>query len=117
MSILVALKGCDSALVATDSRCIGPDGTVDDGVPKTFRLPAAWAIGGHTGLLRFSGRTIPQWLETLPFATISMLDDLAKATKCLFESQMQSISPTEVGFTHRRLDVTLVGHSMSGLLL
>jgi hypothetical protein len=110
MSILVALTGSDASVVATDSRCIESDGTVRDSSAKTFRLPGGLAVGGHTGLLRFSGRTIPEWLECLPLGTVNTLDDLAREAKLLLEAEMSAISEVEVGFPHRRADIVLVGH-------
>jgi hypothetical protein len=110
MSVLVALTGSDASLVATDSRRIGPDGTFRDDFRKTFRLSSASIVGGHTGLLEFSGRSIPEWLETLPLVSLTTLDDVARQAKLMFEAEMSSISACEVAFQHRLSDVVLVGY-------
>jgi hypothetical protein len=111
MSVLVALTGCDSSLVATDSRRVESDGTIRDDYPKTFRLSGVLSIGGHTGLLEFSGRTVPDWLHTLPLSSMTSLDALVADAKALFESQMGSIAKQEVSFSNRRADIVLVGHA------
>ena len=111
MSVLVAITGSDSSLVATDSRRIESDGAVRDDFPKTFRLSGVLVIGGHTGLLEFSGRTVPAWLETLPLSSLNSMDALVKDTKALFETQMTGIAEQEVGISHRRIDIVLVGHA------
>lgn len=114
MSVLVALTGSDASVVATDSRRIGHDGTFRDDFPKTFRLSSASIVGGHTGLLEFSGRSIPEWLETLPLLSLATLDDVAREAKLLFEAEMSTISDCEVGFQHRLSDIVLVGHDDLG---
>jgi hypothetical protein len=114
MSVFVALTGSDGSLVATDSRRIESDGTVRDDFPKTFRLPKASIIGGYTGLLEFSRRSIPEWLETLPLPSLATLDDVAREAKLLFEAEMSTISNCKVGFQHRRSDIVLVGHDDLG---
>lgn len=114
MSVLIALTGSDASIVATDSRRIESDGTVRDDFPKTFRLSKALIVGGHTGLLAFSRRSVPEWLETLPLPSIATLDNVARDAKLLFEAEMSGISNSEVGFQHRRCDIVLVGHANLG---
>ncbi len=50
MSIAVALLGADTAVVATDSRCISAQGVLRDDCDKTFELLEGSLIGACTGL-------------------------------------------------------------------
>jgi len=111
MSILIAITGSDSALVATDSRRIESDGTIRDNFPKTFRLRKDHVIGGHTGLLEFSGRTVPAWLNSLPDDCFVSMDALVAGSKALFEDEMSKIDEKEVIFDQRRADIVIVGTS------
>jgi len=66
-------------------------------------------IGGHTGLLEFSGRTVPAWIDSLPDDCFISLDSLVTAAKVLLESEMSKIDSSEVGFEHRLAVIVLVG--------
>jgi hypothetical protein len=110
MSFLVALAGSRSALIATDSRRIENNvGTVRDDFSKVFRLSGVLVIGGHTGLVEFSGRTVPAWFQTLPISSWCSMDSLVREAKAFFEEQMTNIAEEEVGFQYRCVDIVLVG--------
>jgi hypothetical protein len=109
MSVLIAIAGPNSAIIATDSRRIESGGTFRDDFGKTFRPRNGHVIGGHTGLLEFSGRTVPAWIDSLPDDCFISLDSLVTAAKVLLESEMSKIDSSEVGFEHRMADIVLVG--------
>jgi len=109
MSVLIAIVVPDSAIIATDSRRIESGGTFRDDFVKTFRPRKGHVIGGHTGLLEFSGRTVPAWFDSLPDECFTSLDSLATAAKVLFENEMSKIDSSEVAFVHRLADIVLVG--------
>ena len=109
MSVLIAIAGPDSAIIATDSRRIESDGTIRDDFGKTFRPRKGRVIGGHTGLLEFSSRTVPAWIDSLPDDCFISLDSLVSAAQVLLEREMSKIDSSEVGFEHRLADIVLVG--------
>ena len=111
MSILIAIGGNAAPLVATDSRVVEPDGTIHDDWGKTFRLNGVRVIGGYTGLVRFKGRRIPDLLQTLDLETISSLEQLADQARALLETELASISESEVTIKARKLDVVVLGYS------
>lgn len=115
MSILIAMIGSDASIVATDSRRIESDGTVRDDARKTFRIRELSIIGGHTGLLEFGGRTVPEWLQSLPLDHEATLDEVASMAAALFEVEMTRIDNSEVGFLNRIANLAFVGRiSKSG---
>lgn len=114
MSILVAMIGSDASVVATDSRRIESDGTVRDDAKKTFRLSELSVVGGHTGLLEFGGRSIPEWLNTISIDGLASIDEFAAQAGSLLETEMTKMAESEVGFIHRIANVALVGRTRLG---
>jgi len=108
MSIVVAIVGSDSAVVATDSRCVEPDGSVRDDFRKAFTMEDRHAIGGHSGLLQIRGRPIADLLNELPFDRIRTIDDLAAEAMTLLEESLSNIDPVDVVLEWRKVDVILV---------
>jgi len=111
MSILVAMMGSGASVVATDSRRIESDGTVHDDAKKTFRLPKISAVGGHTGLLEFGGKTIPEWLDTISLEGVRTMDEYLAKVARLLEIEMTKIADAEVDFKHRAATVVLIGRA------
>ena len=109
MSILVAITGPKQAIVATDSRRVENDGQVRDDFCKTFRLDRIPIIGGHTGLLEFAGRTLPDWIKQLPLPEIKTIDELASAANEMMKVKLAAVDPAEVSFEWRKMDIVFVG--------
>lgn len=111
MSILVAMIGRNASLIATDQRRIESDGSFRDDYPKAFQTKFEGVIGGSVGLLEFSGRTVEEWINSLPHQSFETVEILAQETATLIERELLEVDPSEVGFAHRRLDVVLLGKS------
>lgn len=65
MSIAVAISGPSGIVVASDTRIIGPDGTIRPPSPKTFRLLDDAVLGAHAGLMEVDGISVPAHLADI----------------------------------------------------
>lgn len=130
MSIILASISEKAGVVASDGRCFNPtlliSGSADkpvtiktDECDKTFEIKDAKIIGACCGLMAFSGKSatehVVEAVKTSGSPLFSFCDLLAGVQEFL-RTKLLQISPAEVIFFERKLDVLLIGRNIKGHL-
>lgn len=125
VTIIGAIVSRDGGVVASDGRVYGsapmrdgaytlPPVIESDEHDKTFVCCAGRINATHSGLMRFSGKSVPEHVSEFLESGAHPIRMIAEAAGELAEKlpgRLESIDDSEVSFENRKLDLLLIGHA------